>query len=79
MQFDEDYEDFDDVADKPPEMKAIMDSFFGITPDYFSHVLDDPPDSELPGLIEKLRRLEEQRLWLAAALSITLLRGRHSG
>lgn len=36
-----------------------MDSFFGITPDYFSHVLDDPADKELPGLIENLRCLGE--------------------
>lgn len=58
-QFDEDYKAFDDVTDKPPEMKAVMDSFFGIAPGYCSHVLDDPVDRELPGLIEKLRHLEE--------------------
>jgi hypothetical protein len=57
VQFDDDFEDFDDLTDQPPEVKAAAESFLGIDPEYFSHILDDPPDGEIPALVKKLQRL----------------------
>jgi hypothetical protein len=58
IQFDDDYDDFDDLTDTAPEVMAATSSLLGIDPDYFSHVLDDPSDSEIPALVDKLRGFE---------------------
>jgi hypothetical protein len=59
VQFDEDFEDFDDLTDKPPEVQSAVGKLMGIAPDYFAHVLDDPPDKEIPAIVVKLRCLGE--------------------
>lgn len=56
VQFDE---DFDHVCDMPAGLQSTADSHLEFAPIYFSQVLDDPTDGELPGLVEKLRRFGE--------------------
>jgi hypothetical protein len=55
--FDDDYDSFDDLTDKAPAVKANVDLALGIDPDYFSDILDDPPDSEIPTLIKNLEAI----------------------
>jgi hypothetical protein len=57
VQFDDDFEDFDDLTDQAPEVQAALGSWLGIDADYFLDVLDDPADSEIPALVEKLHRI----------------------
>jgi hypothetical protein len=54
---DGDWDLEEEIADSSPELAQHQKEVLGITDDYFLAVAPDPPESEIPKLIDEIREL----------------------
>ncbi len=54
---DADWDLEEEIADSPPELAQHQKEFLGITDEYFLAVAPDPPENEIPQLIDDIRKL----------------------